>query len=232
MRGGDFCCKSLWMITTLVDSLLTGRPRDFASDGRKSAMARSPVTGRVMLRETGFDGDEVADKRAHGGPEKAVHLYPPEHYPYWNVKLDGHPLLTAAGAFGENISAPGFTEAKVRIGDRFRMGEATVEICQGRQPCWKIDHRFTAHGVSRQIIRSGKCGLYFRVLEEGSVAAGDVIEQLEQAPHDWTVARVFHLIIGKGHREEGAGDALRKLSELQSLSQEWKDRAVKLAEAV
>lgn len=194
-------------------------------------MAREPAHGRVMLRETGFDGDEVADKRAHGGPEKAVHLYPPEHYPYWNIKLDGHPLLSAAGAFGENISASGFTETKVRIGDRFRMGEATVEICQGRQPCWKIDHRFTAHGVSREIIRSGRCGLYFRVLECGMVAAGDVIEQVEQGAHDWTVARVFHLIIGKGHREEGARDMLQNLIELETLSQEWRFRAAKLAGA-
>ncbi len=220
------------MIKTLVDTLLTGKPQDFASDGRKSAMARSPADGPVILRRDGFDGDEVADKVAHGGPEKALHLYPAEHYPYWNTVLNGHPLLAAAGAFGENISASGLTEGNVRIGDRFQMGKAVVEICQGRQPCWKIDHRFSAHGVSRNIIRSGKCGLYFRVIEEGEVAAGDVIKQTEQAAHEWTVERVFALLIGGKHREDGAMAPLKQLMTLDTLSQEWRGRAAKLHAAL
>lgn len=229
MRYYCFCCKSLWMIKTLVDGLLTGKPKEFASDGRTSAIAREPQAGAVMLGYEGFEGDEVADKIAHGGADKAVHLYPPEHYPYWNVKLDGHPLLGSAGAFGENISAVGLTEDKVKIGDRFRMGNAVVEISHGRQPCWKIDHRFGAHGLSRDIIRNGKCGLYFRVIETGEVAAGDVMTQVEDAPHDWTVRRVFKLLIGGGHRGEGAADALASLAELNSLAQAWRERAAKLA---
>ncbi len=216
------------MISTMVDALLIGRPKSFRADGTKSAMARGAMDGSVMLRKMGFEGDQVADTKVHGGSEKALHLYPAEHYPYWLAKLEGHDLLSHAGAFGENISASGMTEEKVRIGDRFRMGEALVEICQGRQPCWKIDHHFGAHGMSREVIRTGKCGLYFRVLEDGLVKAGDVIEQVHVADHDWTVARVFKLLIGGGHRRDGAKEALGDLAGLETLAAVWRARAEKL----
>lgn len=216
------------MISTSIDSLLIGRPKKFRSDGTKSAMARLPTDAPVMLRQNGFDGDQVADPTVHGGPEKAVHLYPPEHYPFWNVKLDGHPLLAQAGAFGENISASGLTEERVKIGDRFRMGGALVEICQGRQPCWKIDHHFGMHGISREIIRTGKGGFYFRVIEEGMVQRGDIIEQVDAAAHEWTAARVFKLLIGGGHRAAGAQADLAALAALESLAAGWRHRALAL----
>ena len=217
------------MITTMVDALLIGGPKPFRADGEKSAMARVATDAAVMLRREGFEGDQVADTKVHGGPEKALHLYPAEHYPYWIAKLEGHELLGQAGAFGENISASGLTEDKVKIGDRFRIGKALVEIAQGRQPCWKIDHRFGVHGVSRDIVRNGKCGLYFRVIEEGLVQQGDIIRQTEEAPHDWTVSRVFKLLIGGGHRADGAEAALRDIAALETLAAVWQERAEKLA---
>jgi len=217
------------MIKTLVDALLTGKPKDFAPEGKKSAMAREPRDGPVTLGFAGFEDDEVADKVAHGGPDKAVHLYPAEHYPFWNAKLEGHPRLSHAGAFGENISASGLTEDKVKIGDRFRLGKALVEVSHGRQPCWKLDHHFSTHGLPRDIIRNGKCGLYFRVIEEGQVSAGDVIEQVQAAQHNWTVRRVFKLLVGGGHRGESAGGELAELAELETLAQVWRQRAAKLS---
>jgi len=216
------------MISTLVDALLIGGPKPFGADGTQSAMARERAVGPIILRKEGLDGDRVADTKLHGGPDKALHLYPAEHYPFWIAKLEGHDLLNHAGAFGENISASGLTEDKVKIGDVFRIGEALVEISHGRQPCWKIDHRFEMHGLSREVIRTGKCGLYFRVLEEGAVEAGDVVEQFLAADHDWTVARVFKLLIGGGHREEGAAEDLRQLAELETLASVWRERAAKL----
>ena len=221
-----YCCN---MISTLVDALLIGGPKPFRGDGTKSAMAREPATGAVMLRKEGFEGDSVADTKVHGGPDKALHLYPAEHYPFWMAKLDGHELLNHAGAFGENISAAGLTEDKVKIGDQFRIGAALVELSHGRQPCWKIDHRFNMHGLSREVIRTGKCGLYFRVLEEGAVEAGDVIEQVSASKHDWTVARVFKLLIGGGHRGEGAADEWQELAQLETLAAVWRERAAALA---
>jgi MOSC domain-containing protein YiiM len=138
-------------------------------------------------------------------------------------------LLDAAGAFGENISASGLTEDKLRIGDRFRIGKALVEVAQGRQPCWKIDHHFGVHGLTGAVIKTGRCGGYFRVIEEGEVAPGDRIEQVEQAEHDWTVERVFKLLIGGGHREEGAKAELKVLAKLETLAESWRARAAKQA---
>jgi MOSC domain-containing protein YiiM len=221
------------MILTQIDTLLIGGPKPFRADGEMSAMAREAADRPVMLRKLGFEGDQVADPTVHGGPDKAVHFYPAEHYPKWIAHFAGegisHPLLDNAGAFGENISASGLTEDKVRIGDRFRIGKALVEVAQGRQPCWKIDHHFGVHGLTGAVIKTGRCGGYFRVIEEGEVAPGDRIEQVGQAEHDWTVERVFKLLIGGGHRGEGAKAELKALAALETLAESWRGRAAKLA---
>jgi MOSC domain-containing protein YiiM len=216
------------MIKTLIDALLIGGPKPFRADGTMSAMARDATSGPVQLTKTGFAGDQVADPSVHGGPDKAVHFYPPEHYPFWSVKLDGHLYLNHAGAFGENVSAGGLTENVVKIGDRFQLGQAVVEISQGRQPCWKLDHHFGVHGLAGEFIRTGRCGFYFRVIEEGDVAAGDVIEQVETSTHDWTVERTFRMLIGGGHRAEGAKAGLRELADMGTLADVWRARAVAL----
>ena len=222
------------MIITLVDALLIGGPKHFRADGTMSAMVRDPVDWPVRLRKLGFEGDQVADPAVHGGVDKAVHFYPAEHYPRWQAyfaqkDLAPHALLDAAGAFGENLNASGLTEEKVRIGDRFRIGSALVEVAPGRQPCWKIDHHFGMHGLTGAVISTGRCGLYFRVIEEGEVAPMDRIEQVEQARHDWTVERVFRLLIGGGHRGQGARAELVALAELATLAESWSQRAAKLA---
>ncbi len=221
------------MILTQIDQLLIGRPKPFRADGTMSAMARDAVDRPVFLGKLGFEGDQVADPSVHGGVDKAVHFYPAEHYPKWiaHFAAEGftHPLLDAAGAFGENISASGLTEDKLRIGDRFRVGRALVEVAQGRQPCWKLDHHFAVHGLSGMVIKTGRCGGYFRVIEEGEVSPADRIEQVDQAKHEWTVEIVFRLLIGGGHRGAGAKAQLQALAALETLAESWRGRALKLA---
>lgn len=221
------------MIISQIDVLLIGQPKPFHPDGTMSAMARMPVDRPIFLGKHGFAGDQVADPTVHGGADKAVHFYPAEHYPKWIAHFAAenfvHPLLDQAGAFGENISACGLLEDNLRIGDQFRLGRAVVEVAQGRQPCWKLDHHFDVHGLSGAVINSGRCGGYFRVIEEGEVAPGDRIEQLHAAGHDWTIARTFHLLIGGGHRAAGAKSALQALTTLETLADSWRSRAAKLA---
>ncbi|MEY3915732.1 MAG: hypothetical protein RLZZ103_1231 [Pseudomonadota bacterium] len=221
------------MIISQIDVLLIGQPKPFHADGTMSAMARMPLDRPVFLGKHGFAGDQVADPTVHGGADKAVHFYPAEHYPKWIAHFAAenfvHPLLDQAGAFGENISACGLLEDNLRIGDQFRLGRAVVEVAQGRQPCWKLDHHFGVHGLSGAVINSGRCGGYFRVIEEGEVAPGDSIEQLHAVGHDWTIARTFHLLIGGGHRAAGAKSALRALTNLETLADSWRSRAAKLA---
>lgn len=221
------------MILSQIDALLIGQPKLFRADGTLSAMGRHAVNRPVMLRKLGFEGDEVGDPSVHGGVDKAVHFYPAEHYPKWIAHFAGenfaHPLLDQAGAFGENISASGLTEDRLRIGDRFRIGRALVEVAQGRQPCWKLDHHFGVLGLSSMVIKTGRSGGYFRVIEEGEVAQGDRVEQVERAQHDWTIERVFKLLIGGGHKASDAGPQLAELAKLDSLADNWRIRAAKLA---
>lgn len=216
------------MITTTIDALLIGGPKPFRADGTLSAMARDAVDRPVMLRKMGFEGDRVADPTVHGGVDKAVHIYCTEHYPWWAVELGGHDLLNNPGAFGENVTAAALTEGQVRIGDRFRMGKALVEISQGRQPCWKLDHRFGRTGIMATVVRSRRGGFYFRVIEEGEVAPGDTIRQVAQGDARWTVDRVFHLLIAGGHKAPDAAPALAELAASDVLAESWRARAARL----
>ena len=222
------------MIETKIDALLIGMPVHFRADGATSTIgSRVEVSGSVKLTALGFEGDKVGDPSVHGGRDKAVHFYPVEHYAAWaqdfrTAHAEPHPYLQRLGGFGENIASLGMTEELVCIGDRFRIGSALVEISQGRQPCWKIDHHFGVKGMTAGVIRTGRSGFYFRVIEEGLVGLGDAIVQVERARHGWTVERVFQMLIGRLHKAEGADVALRELAEMEALAANWRVRAAQL----
>jgi MOSC domain-containing protein YiiM len=222
------------MIETKIDALLIGTPVPFRADGATSTIgSRVEVAGPIRLRSLGFERDKVGDPSVHGGLDKAVHFYPVEHYAAWvrdfrTAHAEPHPHLQRLGGFGENIAALGMTEELVCIGDRFRIGNAVVEISQGRQPCWKIDHHFGVKGMTAGVIRTGRSGYYFRVIEEGKVGLGDAIEQVERARHGWTVERTFQMLIGGLHKAESAEAALRELAAMECLAVNWRARAAQL----
>jgi len=209
-----------------VDALLTGIPVPFR-DSDYSAIAKQPVSGAVRIGWLGLAGDSVADPVHHGGWDKAIHLYPQDHYGWWRERKPGHPLLEKPGAFGENIASHGMTEEEVCLGDRFSLGSAVVEVSHGRQPCWKLDHRFGARDVMATIVKTARCGIYFRVLREGEAEAGVMMELLERPLPQWSIARLFRLLIGGGHK--GEPDAVRALADMPVLAEAWRDRARKLA---
>lgn len=209
-----------------VDALLTGMPVPFR-DSDYSAIAKQPVSGAVRIGWLGLAGDSVADPVHHGGCDKAIHLYPQDHYSWWRERKPGHPLLEKPGAFGENIASRGMTEEEVCLGDRFSLGSAVVEVSHGRQPCWKLDHRFGARDVMATIVKTARCGIYFRVLREGEAEAGVMMELLERPLPQWSIARVFRLLIGGGHK--GEPDAVRALADMPVLAEAWRERARKLA---
>jgi len=210
----------------IVGAVLTGQVVPFGRDGQTSAIAKSLVDGRRDVGLLGLAGDEQADRRVHGGPDKALHHYPRDHYDWWRATLGDLPLLDCAGAFGENISTAGLTEDAACLGDRFQLGTALVEIAQGRQPCWKQAHRLNAPQVVAQMVESGRSGWYYRVIEEGSVAAGDALVLLERPHPEWSIARVTGFIVGGRGRQESA--AMRDLSTLSVLADGWRARAAKL----
>lgn len=212
-------------VAVRVNALLTGRAAPFAR-GEASAIAKSPCAGPVKIGFLGIEGDEQADPRHHGGPDKALHQYPFDHYAGWRDRIGAHPLLAGPGAFGENISTLGLTEENVCIGDRFRLGTALIEVSQGRQPCWKQAERLGVPTMVEQIIKSRRSGWYCRVLEVGAVEAGDGLVLVDRPHAQWSVARVFGLLIGGKHKGERA--ALSDLAALEILFAGWRERAARL----
>ncbi|OAN56078.1 MOSC domain-containing protein [Sphingobium sp. TCM1] len=210
----------------IVEALLVGRPVPFRGEDY-SAIAKRPVDGPVRIGWDGLEGNAVADRIHHGGWDKAIHLYPQDHYDWWRQARPDHPLLDAPGAFGENIASRGMTEEDLCLGDRFSLGSAIVEVSHGRQPCWKLDHRFGARDVMATIVRTGRCGIYFRVIREGEAEAGTRMALLDRPLPQWSVARLFRLLIGGGHKADP--DAVRALAGMDVLAEAWRERARKLA---
>lgn len=187
----------------------------------KSAIAKFPAPGPIGVGPLGLAGDEQADLVHHGGVDKAIHHYPHDHYPFWRDLVGGHELLDAPGAFGENITTTGLTEGDLCIGDRFQLGSAVVEVSQGRQPCWKIDHKFQRKGMTAQVFATARSGWYYRVVEDGQVSQGDVLERIEHGHRGWTVERVFRLLFAKGADQA----ELAELADMPRLSENWQERA-------
>ncbi|MDO5605096.1 MAG: MOSC domain-containing protein [Paracoccus sp. (in: a-proteobacteria)] len=203
--------------------LLTGRAAPLGDSGRPSAIAKTPVAGPLILGPEGLAGDEQADRRVHGGTEKALHHYPADHYPSWLAELGPLPALTRPGGFGENLSAHGLTETTVAVGDIFRLGRALIQVSQGRQPCWKLNHRFGIPDMARRVQQTGRTGWYYRTLEPGTVTSGDRLELVDRLAPDWPLARLWRaLYVDVMNLSE-----LRAIAALEVLADGWRKHAAR-----
>ena len=202
----------------MTPTLLTGPIAPLAGTSATSAIAKVPVAGRLWLGAGGFEGDAQADRRVHGGPEKAVHHYPFDHYAAWRADLGALPLLDAPGAFGENISITGMTEDMVAVGDVFRVGGALMQVSQGRQPCWKLNHRFGVPDMARRVQDTGRTGWYYRVLDPGMVAPGDDLVLIDRLAPEWTLHRLWRaMYVDRLNRTE-----LETIAALDVLAEGWR----------
>ena len=169
-----------------VVSVNAGQPREARWRGRavRSAIWKSPLAGRIRVTRFNLEGDRQADPALHGGLQKAIYVYPSEHYAYWQ------PLLgeLAWGAFGENLTTEGLDEQSVHIGDRLHVGSALLEVTQPRTPCVKLALRFQRPSIVREFARARRSGFYCLVFREGDVAAGDPIAWGERSSAMPTVA--------------------------------------------
>lgn len=206
-------------------SIQCGKVQPFRGPDEPSAIGKRAVAGKVRVNRLGLQGDEQADLVAHGGPDKAIHHFPHDHYAFWSEAIGAHPLLADYGAFGENISTHGLTEDLICIGDRWRLGTALVEVSQGRQPCWKLDHRFGAP-VNAGTVKARRPGWYYRVIDEGEAGAGDEMTLIARPWPEWTVLRVFGLLIAGDHKEDRVG--LEALGDVAALAEPWRKRRDKL----
>src|SRR4029453_16337075 len=174
-------------------SVNVGLPRVVMSNGEpvSTGIFKEPVAGHVMLRTLNLDGDRQADLSVHGGPSKAVYVYPSEHYDYWKRELPEMKLPW--GMFGENFTTAGLFESELNIGDKFRVGSAVVMGPAPRMPCYKLGIRFNRPDIIKRFLASGRTGFYFAVLQEGEVGVGDQIELIEGSKHGVRVSDIILL---------------------------------------
>jgi len=173
------------------------------------------------LRTTNLDGDRQADLSVHGGPNKAVYGYPCEHYAAWNAELpEFSDLARTWGAFGENFTTEGLLETTVSIGDRYRVGSAVVSVTTPRLPCFKLAAKFQRDDMIERLVRSGRSGFYFSVIEEGEVGAGDEFELLGREETTLTIAEVNGLYTAKSPDRE----TLQRSLNVKLLPESWRMR--------
>jgi MOSC domain-containing protein YiiM len=210
------------MPSPTVLAVLIGQPAPFGPNGVESAIHKTPVDA-AYVGPTGLEGDAHGDPAKHGGPEKAVHHYPTEHYRYWEAHGVTSPLLANPGAFGENVTSLGMTEENVCVGDVYRVGAGgpLLQVNQTRQPCWKLGLRFGIPKFPADVQRTGRTGWHYRVLENGTLRTGAAFELIERPHPAWPLARLTTTL----YVNTLDVASLRELCELAPLPESFKELA-------
>jgi ferredoxin-NADP reductase/MOSC domain-containing protein YiiM/ferredoxin len=198
-------------------SVNVGPPREVTWQGRtvRTAIWKEPVAGPRMVRRINIDGDDQADRLAHGGEHRAVFVYQIESYRYWERELGRDDF--APGQFGENFTVAGLADDEVCIGDRYRVGAALFEVTQPRVTCYRVGIRMDEPRMPSLLVAHHRPGFYLRVLEEGEVQAGDAIVKVADGPERLTVADVDALLYLPGKSRALLERALR----VPALSEGW-----------
>ena len=200
-----------------VVTLSVGLPREIEVEGGSvlTSIFKDPVDRRLKVTTLNFEGDEQSDLTVHGGVDKAVYVYPSEHYADWRRELPEVEFPLAV--FGENLTTEGLLE-DVRIGDRFRIGTAEFMVTQPRMPCYKLGIRFGRMDMLRRMLKNGRTGFYFSVTTEGEVGAGDRIEPLARSEEDLTVSDIVRLYTVDARNQ----DLLRRATGSKILPEGWR----------
>lgn len=217
------------MGTPYVKRLLVGRVKQIGNPDASNPMDRQWESGifkksvddSVWLSETGLTGDEVADKKNHGGPEKAVFAYPITHYEKWKKELEIKHI--GIGAMGENLAVQFLDEHNVSIGDTYQFGDAVIQVSQPRRPCWKPARRFRILDFALRIQNTGRTGWYFRVLKEGYVQGGVELTLLERPYDEWTIAKCNEVM----YEKKGDLELAEELASCEFLAANWKKTLMK-----
>jgi MOSC domain-containing protein YiiM len=200
-------------------SVNVGLPREVEWKGRtvKTAIFKEPVEGRLQLKKHNLEGDRQADLKVHGGREKAVYAYPVEHYTYWRQEFPEMDL--PPGMFGENFTIEGLLETRVNIGDRFKIGSASLVVTQPRMPCYKLGLKFGRDDIIKRFLESRRSGFYLAVIEEGEVGAGDNLELIARDENNVTVEDIVRLY---AHDKDDL-ESLKRAMRVEALPEMWRD---------
>ncbi len=205
--------------TAEVVSVNVGRPREFELKGKvfTSAIWKTPVTGRLEVRGVNIAGDDQADRAVHGGYDKAVYAYAREDYSWWSEQLD---VLLELGTFGENLTISGVEANEALVGERWRVGDAVLEVTQPRLPCFKLGIRMGDQNFPHKFSQAARWGAYLAIVKEGDVGAGDRIELIHSPDHHVTVG-----LIARTYYQDHS--RARELLAASSLPQGWREWAEK-----
>lgn len=205
----------------IITQLCVGAPKTVLHGKKRirTGIFKTPVEGAVRVGMLNIDGDGQADLSVHGGRDKAIYVYPAEHYVTWADEL-GCPALEPS-QFGENLTVTELAESTVTIGDRYRLGTVTAEVAQPRLPCFKLGIRMGDDSFPQRFLDSGRLGFYLRVENEGIVAAGDAFELVSRPDHGITVHELWQTVF----RQRVSGQqAARVLQHLPHLDAGWRRR--------
>lgn len=209
----------------IVSSIQVGQPQTLTDENWPeqdkatwtTGFYKTAVEGWVHVGATNIDGDGQADKFHHGGIDKAILAYSADHFAAWQAELDQRPV--SGGMFGENLTIAGLDEATVCIGDQFQINDVILEVSQPRQPCWKLARRWNLKALPKLVIKTARCGWYYRVLQTGKIKSNLACPLIRRVHPTWTIKRAHETRYGKS-----IDPAQRKeLASLDQLSQAWKD---------
>jgi MOSC domain-containing protein YiiM len=191
-------------------------------NGRKvhTGIFKSPVLGKVMIRKHNLETDRQSDLRVHGGPDKAIYSYDDQDYQYWKQTLQRE---LSPGAFGENLTTEGLSDRDVFVGDILKVGQAVLQAVQPRLPCYKLGIRFGDDFMPKRFMEAERWGIYFRVLEEGTVEAGDAIEFINRDPQAFSVADLASILSNPDAQK------IERALAISSLTEGWRNSLIKIS---
>jgi MOSC domain-containing protein YiiM len=213
-RNGDDCTMNSMRLL----SVNVGQPREVVADDRlvRTSIFKSPVPGRIPIRNNNLAGDAQSDLSVHGGRAKAIYAYPHEHYAFWREQLPDVDLQP--GHFGENLTIEGLLEEDVHVGDRLKIGSAELVVTQPRLPCYKLGIRFGRADMVKRFLASRRTGFYLSIASEGDLGAGDTIEILERHPAAISIPELLRMYLKEGV----SPDRLREVIVIPALSDAWR----------
>jgi len=203
-----------------VVSIQVGLPRQLPAEASgkpwTSGIIKRPVSQSIAVDWTNLAGDGQADLVHHGGADKAVLVYPAEHFRQWQSEFPE--VAWDVGSFGENLTTTGGSEAQVCIGDVFELGTCRLQVSQPRQPCWKLSRRWGIASLAVRVQQTGRTGWYLRVVQRGRIEAGDVMSLRQRDYPEWTIAAANQVMYGKPRDEHRR----RELAACEALSEAWR----------
>jgi MOSC domain-containing protein YiiM len=204
-----------------IASLHAGKVLPLGAAGVPSGFVKDSLKQPAQITPLGIAGDEQADLSVHGGLEKAVYGYSFDHYGAWRLEYPQHAAVLVPGGFGENLCIEGMREVDICVGDIHAIGSTRLQVCQPRQPCFKLALRFEDKMMPKAMVRSGRAGWYYRVLEPGEIVPGAAVHLDERPNPDFLFARLVEL----ASRGNATRPELERMQRMEGLAADWKEWA-------